>query len=103
MIENLGCITIFTNMAQYNLGKILPVFRGNYKSGWSYEILDVVYHEPTNSTYVCIAPSVGLEPHNNKSNWQILIKGSDTSHLDRIKAELKSELKREILNELNNR
>ena len=39
-------------MATYNLGRILPNYRGNWESGSNYSIMDIVYYDGDPSTAV---------------------------------------------------
>lgn len=53
----------------YNLGRVLPVFKGNYNSSTNYLPLDIVYYN--GSSYVCKQNSTGNSP-TNTTYWQIV-------------------------------
>ena len=60
-------------MAQYNLGRFLPIFKGQYNSSVTYSPLDIVYYG--GSSYVCKSTSLNHVP-TNTSYWQIVaVKG----------------------------
>lgn len=54
-------------MAVYNLGKILPNFRGEWDPTTNYEKLDVVYFE--GSSYMAISDNINKRPDENESDW----------------------------------
>lgn len=56
-------------MAVYNIGRILPIFRGNWTSLTEYDKLDIVYYN--GNSYVATGSSKGVLPTNN-SYWQII-------------------------------
>ena len=58
-------------MATYNLGRILPVFRGAFNSEESYNRLDVVYVSGYGS-YVCSTDNTTTSPVNDSTNWVLL-------------------------------
>lgn len=63
-------------MAEYNIGRILPIFKGTWNSSTSYSKLDVVYH--SGNSYVASASSKGAIPSTTSSVWQILAAKGDT-------------------------
>ena len=58
-------------MATYNLGRILPVFKGAFNSEESYNRLDVVYVSAYGS-YVCNTDGTTTSPVNDSTNWVLL-------------------------------
>ncbi len=62
-----------------NLGRILPVFHGNWSSEKTYENLDVVYYVPDNTSYVAKQTTRGEIPTNSNS-WVPLCKGGSGSN-----------------------
>ena len=58
-------------MATYNLGRILPVFKGAFSSEESYNRLDVVYVSAYGS-YVCNTDGTTTSPVNDSENWVLL-------------------------------
>lgn len=56
-------------MAQYNLGRVLPIFKGNWNPTVSYTKMDVVYY--SGNSYVALAPTTGILP-TNTAFWQIV-------------------------------
>ena len=59
-------------MAQIDLGRILPIFRGIYVNTINYEKLDIVYYK--GSSYVANSNMKGIAPDSTASNntWQIV-------------------------------
>ena len=58
-------------MATYNLGRILPVFKGAFSSEESYNRLDVVYVSAYGS-YVCNTDGTTTSPVEDSTNWVLL-------------------------------
>lgn len=58
-------------MATYNLGRILPVFKGAFSSEESYNRLDVVYVSAYGS-YVCNTDETTTSPVEDSENWTLL-------------------------------
>ena len=58
-------------MATYNLGRILPVFRGAFNSEESYNRLDIVYVSSYGS-YVCNTDETTTSPVDDSENWTLL-------------------------------
>jgi len=58
-------------MATYNLGRILPVFKGAFNSEESYNRLDVVYVSSYGS-YVCNTDETTTSPIEDSENWVLL-------------------------------
>lgn len=59
-------------MAQIDLGRILPIFRGIYANTENYEKLDIVYYK--GSSYVANSNMKGIAPDSTASNntWQLV-------------------------------
>lgn len=53
----------------YNLGRVLPIFKGNYSSTTNYVPLDIVYYN--GSSYVCKQNAQNIVP-TNTTYWQIV-------------------------------
>jgi hypothetical protein len=58
-------------MATYNLGRILPVFKGAFNSEESYNRLDVVYVSAYGS-YVCNTDETTTSPVDDSENWVLI-------------------------------
>jgi len=58
-------------MATYNLGRILPVFKGAFNSEESYNRLDVVYVSSYGS-YVCNTDGTTTSPVDDSENWVLI-------------------------------
>ena len=63
-------------MAEYKLGKICPIFRGNWSSNETYDRLDVVTHNLI--SYVSLVTDNESEPSLSNQNWQVVAKGATT-------------------------
>lgn len=61
-------------MATYNLGRILPIFKGTWDDSIEYKRLDVVYW--TTSSWVALSDNSNSEPTENNNNWLCIAKGS---------------------------
>ena len=59
-------------MAQIDLGRILPIFRGIYVNTINYEKLDIVYYK--GSSYVANSNMRGIAPDSTETNntWQLV-------------------------------
>ena len=59
-------------MAQIDLGRILPVFKGKYNELTQYEKLDIVYYK--GSSYVANSNMKGIAPDSTAANntWQLV-------------------------------
>lgn len=64
-------------MANILIGKVAPLFKGEWKEGSSYERLDVVYHN--GSSYVCIedVSNSSTTPNANTNSWLLVAKKGD--------------------------
>lgn len=66
-------------MAEYKLGKICPIFRGNWSSYETYDRLDVVTHNLI--SYVSLVTDNESEPSLNNNTWQVVAKGATTQEV----------------------
>lgn len=59
-------------MAQIDLGRILPIFKGLYTNTTQYEKLDIVYYK--GSSYVANSSMRGIAPDSTTSSntWQLV-------------------------------
>lgn len=67
-------------MAKYNLGRILPIFKGAYNANTQYEVLDIVY-VPAGS-YVAVEPVMGIQPSDSAPEWQLVSRSADISGVE---------------------
>ena len=68
-------------MAIYNLGRILPNFRGNWESSYNYFIMDIVYYDGSSYVAKSNINAGGSNPSIN-SDWQIIaMKGELSGNL----------------------
>lgn len=59
-------------MAEYNLGKVIPQFKGRYDKKETYEDLDVVAHE--NKTFISLVNNNKETPsEESSSKWRIIL------------------------------
>ena len=65
-------------MSTYNLGRILPVFKGNWESSYNYFPLDVVLYNGSSYVAKSNIPAGGNNPSNN-TNWQIIAASGELS------------------------
>lgn len=62
-------------MATYNLGRILPIFRGMWDRTVDYKRLDVVYWN--NCSWVAVSDNKNSEPtDDNTANWLCVARGA---------------------------
>lgn len=66
-------------MAQINIGRILPIFKGNWVSTTKYTKLDVVYYN--GSSYVALADNTNTTPRNSMP-WQLVAKNATWAELN---------------------
>lgn len=57
-------------MAEFNIGKVIPQFKGIYKEG-IYEDLDVVAHN--NGTWVSMTNNNTTEPSEDNTKWKLVM------------------------------
>lgn len=58
-------------MAEYNLGKVIPQFKGRYDKKETYEDLDVVAHE--NKTFISLVNNNKETPSEESTKWRIIL------------------------------
>nr|DAS01888.1 MAG TPA: hypothetical protein [Caudoviricetes sp.] len=58
-------------MAEYNLGKVIPQFKGRYDKKETYEDLDVVAHE--NKTFISLVNGNKETPSEESTKWRIIL------------------------------
>lgn len=67
-------------MAKYNLGRILPIFKGAYNANTQYEVLDIVYVDA--GSYVAVEPVMGIQPSDSAPEWQLVSRSADISGVE---------------------
>ena len=74
-------------MAQIDLGRILPIFRGIYVNTINYEKLDIVYYK--GSSYVANSNMKGIAPDSTETNntWQ-LVASIDNQQLANVQQQI---------------
>lgn len=60
-------------MGVINLGRVLPMFLGDYDNARDYERMDIVYYN--GSTWVATGNSVGSAPSSENEDWFLVAKG----------------------------
>lgn len=78
-------------MSQINLGRILPVFCGEWDGQTQYSKLDVTYYD--GSSYVAISDNLNKKPTENTDVWRLMAAGGHW-------ATMTEEEKQEIIDEL---
>ena len=58
-------------MAEYNLGKVIPQFKGRYDKKETYEDLDVVAHE--NKTFISLTNQNKETPSMESTKWKLIL------------------------------
>lgn len=58
-------------MAQYNIGKVIPTYKGRYKSTESYEDLDIVAYK--DKSYISLVNYNSEEPSEGSTKWRIIV------------------------------
>ena len=58
-------------MAEYNLGKVIPQFKGRYNNKETYEDLDVVAHE--GKTYISLVNGNKETPSEESTKWKLIL------------------------------
>ena len=69
-------------MAEYNIGKVIPQFKGRYKEG-NYEDLDIVAHN--NGTWVSMTNNNTTEPSEDNTKWKLVCDNSNQLVEDNLK------------------
>lgn len=64
-------------MATYNLGRILPIFKGIWDSTVNYKRMDIVLWN--SNSWVAKNDNVNSEPADNSSDWLCIARGSNYS------------------------
>ena len=67
-------------MAEYNLGKVIPQFKGRYDKKETYEDLDVVAHE--NKTFISLTNQNKETPSEESSKWRLLCDSTNNQLLE---------------------
>lgn len=67
-------------MAEYNLGKVIPNYRGRYDKKETYEDLDVVAHE--NKTFISLTNQNKETPSEDSSKWRLLCDSTNNQLLE---------------------
>lgn len=68
-------------MATYNLGKVIPQFKGRYdKKETQYEDLDVVVHE--NKTFISLVNGNKETPSEESTKWRLLCDSTNNQLLE---------------------
>lgn len=64
-------------MAIYDLGPVLPIFKGDWSVSIKYERNNIVYYN--GDSYACVKDdgSKGVTPGTNENHWVLVVKGSD--------------------------
>ncbi len=58
-------------MAEYNIGKVIPQFKGRYNNKETYEDLDVVAHE--GKTYISLVNNNKETPSEESTKWKLIL------------------------------
>lgn len=68
-------------MAEYNIGKVIPQFKGRYNNKETYEDLDVVAHE--NKTFISLVNNNKETPsEESSSKWRLLCDSTNNQLLE---------------------
>ena len=67
-------------MAEYNLGKVIPQFKGRYDKKETYEDLDVVAHE--NKTFISLTNQNKETPSEESTKWRLLCDSTNNQLLE---------------------
>lgn len=67
-------------MAEYNLGKVIPQFKGRYDKKETYEDLDVVAHE--NKTFISLVNNNKETPSEESTKWRLLCDSTNNQLLE---------------------
>lgn len=67
-------------MAEYNIGKVIPQFKGRYNNKETYEDLDVVAHE--NKTFISLVNGNKEIPSEESSKWRLLCDSTNNQLLE---------------------
>ena len=58
-------------MAEYNIGKVIPQYKGRYNNKETYEDLDVVAHE--NKTFISLVNGNKETPSMESTKWKLIL------------------------------
>ena len=58
-------------MAEYNIGKVIPQFKGKYNEKETFEDLDVVAHE--GKTYISLVNGNKETPSEESTKWKLIL------------------------------
>lgn len=61
-------------MARYTIGRILPIFQGDWDSTQTYDKLDIVLKDTI--SYVSLIDDNNTTPTENSANWQVVCRGA---------------------------
>nr|DAJ82062.1 MAG TPA: hypothetical protein [Caudoviricetes sp.] len=67
-------------MAEYNIGKVIPQYKGRYNNKETYEDLDVVAHE--NKTFISLTNQNKETPSEESSKWRLLCDSTNNQLLE---------------------
>ncbi len=67
-------------MAEYNIGKVIPQFKGRYNNKETYEDLDVVAHE--GKTYISLVNNNKETPSEESTKWRLLCDSTNNQLLE---------------------
>lgn len=60
-----------------DVGKVAPIYKGEWNVTTQYKKLDIVITPSTGSTYIAKKDNVGVPPKDNSSNWGIVALASN--------------------------
>lgn len=67
-------------MAEYNIGKVIPQYKGRYNNKETYEDLDVVAHE--NKTFISLVNGNKETPSEESTKWRLLCDSTNNQLLE---------------------
>lgn len=67
-------------MAEYNIGKVIPQYKGRYNNKETYEDLDVVAHE--NKTFISLTNQNKETPSEESTKWRLLCDSTNNQLLE---------------------
>lgn len=67
-------------MAEYNIGKVIPQYKGRYNNKETYEDLDVVAHE--NKTFISLVNNNKETPSEESTKWRLLCDSTNNQLLE---------------------
>ena len=66
-------------MARYTIGRILPIFHGDWDSTQTYDKLDIVLKDTI--SYVSLIDDNSTTPSENSANWQVVCRGATAAEV----------------------